>query len=173
MYAVGATRAECVAVRYRLLLQHSGEAVHALQQQVRRISQLQAGGRVPNVGGGQPEVDVASFLAECLCHRSKKRCHVVVGDSNVFVDLRDIEAGIAPNLRRRFPGHLPEFGPRFHCRHLDIQPSLELILVTPDSRHFGARITWDHDDIVSAALVSEQGTRTLSACHPTFTVSPA
>ena len=142
--AMRAARAERVTVLHGLAFEDDGKGLDVLQQQIGGVAQLEAGGSVPDVGAGEPEVHVSAFLTEGFGNGAEEGGDVVVGDADVLVDLVDIEAGVAADLRGGGGGYLAEFGPRLAGRDLDVEPSLELVLLAPDGGHFGAGVARDH-----------------------------
>ena len=127
-----AAGADGVAVRHGLALEHHGESVDILEQQIAGVAQLQSRGRVPNVGARQSKVDITPFLAERFGNRAQEGGDVVVGDRDVLVDLGDVEVRVAANLGGGFAGDLAEFGPCLTRGDFDIEPALELVLLAPD-----------------------------------------
>src|SRR5665213_401465 len=81
----------------------------------------------------------------------EKRCHVVMRNGDVLVDLLDIKRGVVADLRCRFGGDLTEFGPGFAGSNFYIEPALEFVLLTPNGEHLGARITGNHVLLMIAA----------------------
>ncbi len=143
VHAVGAADDQRVLVPHGEHAQRAAQPLLPLQEEVDRVAQLQRGGRVPDVAGGEPDVHVARVVAELLLEAGEERDHLVLdplldGQDAVHVDAQRADprhdlGGDAAPARVGFAGR--DFHP---------EPRLVLCGLAPDTSHGGPGVPLDH-----------------------------
>ena len=86
-----------------------------------------------------------ALLAQRLRNRPSKGHHIVARLLLNLQDAVDVKASLLTNQGHIFLGNLTQLSPSLISQNLYLQPSLVLIFLSPNVRHFRARVTVDHD----------------------------
>ena len=144
VYAVRATDADRVLVAQRLTADDLAQRGELAQQHIGRRHHLQAGRRVPHVGGGEAQVHPARLRPERVRDGTHECGHVVVRLGDVAVDVSDVDARVLRDQVGVRARDLTRIRPRLHNGDLDLQPPAELGVVRPDRFHLRPAIAWNH-----------------------------
>ena len=137
---------------------HDGELVlpRPLRNDVREATQILTNdvigllvevtvGRIHHVGRGQAIVHPLALLTQRLRNRPRESHHIVTRLLLNLQDAVDFKASLFTNQGHIFLGNLTQLSPGLISQNLNLQPSLVLIFLSPNVRHFRARVTVDHD----------------------------
>ena len=133
-----------VLVLDRAGLDRIGKSGQQLEDDVARLDHLQGLRGINHVRGGEAEVQPAGRRADLLGHRGGEGNDVVLGDSFDFVDARDVEGALRPQVACGLGRNNAGLGHGFGGGNLDREPGFVPALVAPDATHFGIGVTSDH-----------------------------
>ena len=133
-----------VLVLERPLLDGVGQPLQVLHEKLGRLDHQERQRRVDDVVAGQAQVDVPGVRPDVLGDVGDEGDHVVLDRRLDLAHARDLVTRLRPDTGGRLLRDQPPVGERVAHRQLDVEPSLELVLVVPDAGHLGARITGNH-----------------------------
>jgi hypothetical protein len=124
---------------------HDGqETLHASQQEIGRLAELERQSRVEHVGGGHAVVDPAPGGADRLADALDEGGHVVARHPFDLRDTIDGERGALTDGARVLLGNLAELSPGIDREQFDLEPVAEAGLVGPHGGHLRERVPGDH-----------------------------
>ena len=143
---MGATHAERLPVLLSTRDDRDERTLEAFEDERPRILHGEGQCRVEHVGRREPVVEPATLLAESGRDRIDERGNVVV---RLALDLGDAlgarDDRPAPDLVDRIVRHEPDLGPPLERRELDVEPSVQLLLLRPDQAHGRAGVASNHE----------------------------
>src|SRR5436305_5508282 len=144
VHAVRASNLRRGAKLERAALQHLQQRPCFFQQHVARVAQQKRVGRVHNVRGREAVVYEARGVADTFGEGGSEGDHVVVGRPLDFAYALDVEGGLPTYLLDRLARNRPHLGVDFAHGQLNVEPLLKLVLLRPESAHFGQRVAFNH-----------------------------
>src|SRR2546422_492882 len=144
MDAVGPADREGVLVLDREGAERSSQALLPGDQQVRGLPELERGRGVPDVAGGEADVDEPRVLAQLLLEAREERDHLVLHPVLDREDPRDVDAGLPADPVQGVGGDAAAPRIRLADRQLDPEPRLVLGLLAPDAAHLRPGVAVDH-----------------------------
>jgi len=123
--------------------QRLAQPLLALEEQVHRVAQLERGGGVPHVAGGEADVHEPRVRAQLLLQAGEQRDHLVLDAALDLQDAVDVDAG-GPDPGHGLGGDTP--AARVGLAHRDLHPEPRLVLcgLAPDTSHGGPGVPLDH-----------------------------
>jgi hypothetical protein len=144
VHPVRAPHRQRVAVAKREGPEPGPQTLLSLQQEIRRPAQLQRGGRVPDVVGGEADVDEARVGPQLLLEAGEESDHLVLDATLDLQDAADVDAGARPDALHGVGRDATSPGVRLAHRELDAEPRLVLRVLAPEPAHGGPRVPLDH-----------------------------
>ena len=144
MHPVSPTHHDGELVLSRPLCNDVGEATQILTDDVIGLLVEVAVGRIHHVSRGQAVVNPLTLFAQRLRNCPSKGHYIV---TRLLLNLQDsvnVKTCLFTNQGNIFLGNLTQLSPGLISQNLYLQPSLVLIFLSPNVRHFGARVTVDH-----------------------------
>ena len=144
MHPVGPSHHDGELVLPRPLCNDVGEAAQILTDDVISLLVEVTVGRIHHIGRGQAIVHPLALFTQRLRNRTRKGHHIV---ARLLLNLQDavnVKARLLTNQGHIFLGNLTQLSPSLVSQNLYLQPSLVLIFLSPNVRHFGARVTVNH-----------------------------
>ena len=133
-----------VAVAQGQRRQRRAQALLPGDEQIGGVAELQRGGRVPDVVGGEADVHEARVGAELLLEAGEQRDHLVLDARLDREDARRCRPACRPDAGQRLGGDATAPRVGLAHRHLHPEPRLVLRLLAPDASHGGPGVPLDH-----------------------------
>src|SRR5439155_4971495 len=124
--------------------EHLAQPLLARDQEIGRVAELERGGGVPDVIGGQADVDEPRVLAHLLLEAGQERDHLVLDALLDREDPDDVDSRLLPDAGHRVGGNAAS--PRVGLAHRQLHPEPRLVLglLAPDPTHLRAGVAVDH-----------------------------
>ena len=144
MHPVGPSHHDGELVLPRPLCNDVSEATQILTDDVIGLFVEVAVGRIHHIGRGQAIVHPLALFTKSLRNRTCKGHHIMASLLLNLQNAVNVKACLLTNQSHIFLGNLTQLSPSLISQNLYLQPSLILIFLSPNVRHFGARVTVDH-----------------------------
>jgi hypothetical protein len=154
VHAVGAPDHRRGPVLVGAPAEDAGQGVHAAEDQVAGLHQLQRERRVDHVRRGEAEVQPPGRGPHVLGHRRREGDDVVLRGLLDLVDSGDVEGAALADVGGGLGGHQALGGHRPGGGHLHAQPAVELPLLAPDGGHLGMGVAANHGQSLSPRPLS-------------------
>ena len=124
---------ERVLVAQRQHAERLSQPLLAGEEQRHGVPELQGGGGVPHVAGGQADVDEPRVVADLLLEARQERDHLVLDALLDGEDPADVDLGLLADARHRGGRDPTAPSVRLAHRQLHLEPRLVLRLLAPEA----------------------------------------